>query len=282
MAGSISPKPSFHLCPDFHIAPPPNGHLKLGSVLQNLKIEGVLNPLDNGAAATVPDSKLYPRDKPSEKAGFCRTMKQLRGIEGSIWAKIFGWDGLGAMFSFMRKRQNDETLTVDKLFVRYYTPTPEDVDDALAIASVAYYISEHDDEEPVYLITGLMWVESARLSKVQSKKHKVGGQLAATDPHTGTSAGAGGNVDSEDSMASSFDGSTPFILGIRVRKIWWDKDGTRHAAEDVVGSTLANHKRGTEESQHDGSKSVDDEQTGQIIADESEGGEESPVVWVWA
>jgi hypothetical protein len=52
-------------------------------------------------------------------------LKELRSFESSIWAKIFGWDGLGAAFSFLRKREDDETLTVEKLLLRYFIPTPE-------------------------------------------------------------------------------------------------------------------------------------------------------------
>ncbi|KAH6997691.1 hypothetical protein BKA56DRAFT_664362 [Ilyonectria sp. MPI-CAGE-AT-0026] len=80
MAASFSPQPSFHLCPDFSIAPLPNGHLELGSVLRGLDFDSVLTPLDIGDTIKVPDSQLKPLDKPSEKAGFSRSLKELRGI----------------------------------------------------------------------------------------------------------------------------------------------------------------------------------------------------------
>lgn len=78
MAGSLSPKPSFYLCPDFSIAPPPDGHLQLGSVLQSLDPDGALAPLDAGETAPVPDTKILPKDKlASEKTGFTRRLKGL-------------------------------------------------------------------------------------------------------------------------------------------------------------------------------------------------------------
>ncbi|KAH8736868.1 hypothetical protein BGZ61DRAFT_470375 [Ilyonectria robusta] len=79
MTASFSPQPSFHLCPDFSIAPPPNGQLELGSVLRGLDFDSVFTPLDIGGTIKVPDSQLKPLDKPSEKAGFSRSLKELRG-----------------------------------------------------------------------------------------------------------------------------------------------------------------------------------------------------------
>ncbi|KAJ4310140.1 hypothetical protein N0V84_011133 [Fusarium piperis] len=236
---TFSPQPSFHLCPDFNIPPPPDGHLELGSVLRCITLNGVLSPLDCGDTVEIPTSQPIFR---SEKTGFSRTLKELRGIEGSIWAKIFGSDGLGAMFSFLRKRENDEFLTVQKLLVQYFIPTPEYMKQALEIDNVAFHINNTERKKPVYFVTGLMWTEGAKLSKVLSKKRQVSSQAAATDPHSTTTAGATASYENEESLTSSFDGSTPFILGIRVRKIWWDKGGVRQEEEDIVGATLGNSK----------------------------------------
>ncbi|KAF4964965.1 hypothetical protein FSARC_7143 [Fusarium sarcochroum] len=264
MAASFSPKPSFHLCPDFSIAPPPDGHLELGSVLRGLDLNSVLSPLDFSDTIKVPESQLLPVDKPSEKQGFSRRLKELRGLEGNIWAKLFGGAGLGAGFPALRQRENDETLTVGKLYVRYFIPTAEYMKNALEIDGVSFYINSTSRKQPVYMITGLMWTEGAKLSKVQSKTIKVSGETSATDPNTGTSGGA------------------PFILGIRTRKIWWDKDGTRRDEGYTVGSTLGSSK-GKKEEVTEGLKFVDDqvnETAGQVILDESQLEEEEAVVWI--
>jgi len=173
---------------------------------------------------------------------------------------------------------------VEKLLVQYFIPTPEYVKQALEVDGVAFYIRNTKLKEPVYLVTGLMWTEGAKLSKIKSKKNKVSGQAAATDPHSGTTGGVRGAYESEESVSSSFDGSTPFILGIRVRKIWWDKEGTRRDAHDVIGATLGDEK-GNMMDVLEGLKSADDGEvdgtTGQTIADETQLGEEDSVTWVW-
>lgn len=283
MAGSVSPRPSFHLCPDFSISPPPHGHLQLGSVLRSIDLDGVLTPLDIGATVSVPEGQLWPRDKPQEKTGFSRSLRELRRLEGSIWAKLFGWDGLGTAFSFLRCRDNDETLTVDKLLVRYFIPTPEYVKQALEVDGVAFHVRNTKCKKPIYLVTGLMWVEGAQLSKAQSRQNKVRGQGVATDPHSGTTGGAGAAYEGEDSSGLSFDGSTPFVLGIRVRKIWWDKEGGRHDAHDVVGATLGDGKR-RKLDVLDGLQYTDDDEVdgacGQTVVVEAQPGEEDPVISV--
>ena len=259
MAGSVSPKPSFHLCPDFSISPPPDGHLQLGSILRGVDLDGVLMPLNIGATVDVPSDQLWPRNKPQEKTGFSRNLRELRSLEGSLWAKLFGGHGPGAAFSFLLRRDNDETLTVDKLLVRYFLPTEAYVKQALEADGVAFYVRSTKQKKPVYLITGLMWVEGAVLSKIQSRQKKLGAQGGATDPHSGTTGGASGGYEGDDSVGASFDGSTPFVLGIRVRKIWWDKEGARKDALDVVGATLG-----------DGRRRLDDLLDGLQYADEEE------------
>ncbi|KAI8725662.1 hypothetical protein NCS52_00137800 [Fusarium sp. LHS14.1] len=274
---SFSPQPSFHLCPDFNISPPPDGHLELGSVLRGIDLNSVLSPLDCGDTVEIPASQKTFR---SEKTGFSRTLKELRGIKGSIWAKIFGSDGLGGMLSFLRKRENDEILTVQKLLVHYFIPTPEYMKQALEIDNVAFHINNTKRKKPVYLVTGLMWTEGAKLSKISSKKSQVNSQAAATDPHSGTTAGATASYENEESLASSFDGSTPFILGIRVRKIWWDKGGLRQEEEDIVGATLGD-SNAMNEGVLQGLRYADDvEVPGQNIIDEKQMGAEEPITWI--
>ncbi|CVL09025.1 uncharacterized protein FMAN_14292 [Fusarium mangiferae] len=228
-SASFSFQPSFHLCLDFHIPPQPDGHLELGSVLRGIDFNSVYSPLDAGDTVEIPDAQLKPI---SEKTGFSRNLREPRSVEGSIWAKVFASDGLGAMFSVLRKRENDETLTVKRLLVQYFIPTPEYMKKALEIDNVALYIHANKRRKP-----------GAKLSKVQSSQSKASGQAAATDPHSVTTGGASGAYEGEKSFSSSFDGATPFILGIRVRKFWWGRDGMRREAEDTVGATLGDSRR---------------------------------------
>jgi hypothetical protein len=237
MSSSTSPKPSYHLCPDFSISPPPHGHLALGSILKNLDVDGVAHPLNPNSAIAIPNTEIYPRDGPDSKTGFTRTLMELRAVEGSVWAKIFSLDGLGGKLGFLRKRTDDEILTVEDLQTRYFSPTEEYMHKSLGLPNVAIFVNVTRMKVPVYMVTGLKVAVGAKLSKAKAKTTKIDGGMGVTDPHSGTSAGGSGGYTSDDADAVGFDGSKPFVLGLRVRKIWW-KDGVIQTSDNVAGSIL--------------------------------------------
>lgn len=185
------------------------------------------------------------------------------------------------MFSFERSRENEEILTVERVYVRYFLPTQAYMKAALKVDGVSFYINNTKRKKPVYLITGLMWTEGAKFSKLQSNRNGVSGQLSVTDPTSIASVGQRGACDSGQNSSSSFDGSAHFILGIRVRKIWWDKAGLRHEIEDTVGATLSGFKV-EDESAMKGLQFVDDEvsSTTRTIVDESWSRELGTITWV--
>jgi hypothetical protein len=235
---SVNPEPSYHLCPDFSISPPPDGHLTLGSIIKNLKVDGVSHPLNLNSIVDIPPAEIFPQEGPHEITKFTRTLGELRSVEGSIWAKIFGPDGPGGKLSFLRKRTDNETLTVESLLTRYFIPTEEYMKKALETPGVAIFVGVTQREVPVYLITGLKVAVGAKLSKTRTKSTHAAGEASGTDPHTGTSAGASAAYKGDGTAVAGFDGSKPFVLGFRVRKIWWRRDGVRQTSDSVAGSVL--------------------------------------------
>ncbi|KAM0474388.1 hypothetical protein ACHAPX_007725 [Trichoderma viride] len=201
MADSKLAQPYFHLCPDFNIPPPPNGQLKLGTMLRDVSIGNVIFPLDAGKPIQVPDSQLRPLQEASKMGGFIRSLEELG--EGNMWEAIADGEMVSKFSSPNYHVNRHKILSVDKLLVRYFIPTPEHIDNALEIDGVAHYIETTQRKRPVYMITGLMWTDGA--TKLVDKR------------------GADG---------FDRDSSSPFIVGIRVRKIWWRKDGTRYESED--------------------------------------------------
>jgi hypothetical protein len=91
------------------------------------------------------------------------------------------------------------------------------------------------------MVTGLKVAVGATLSKVRARKTQAAGEAGAADPHSGAAAGGDGGYKSEDEAAAGFDGSKPFVMGMRVRKIWW-KHGVRHTSDDVAGSTMGDDR----------------------------------------
>lgn len=234
---SLNPKPSYHLCPSFTIPPPPNGHLDLGSILTNLDSEGIDNPLNIYSRVAVPDTHIYPRNGPDEKQGFTLTLKELRSGEAGIWAKIFAIGSAG--FKFLAERSDDETLTVEKLLTRYFSPTREYMNESLESAHVLSYLEDTERKQPLYMVTGYMYVEGARLSRARNKNLQAGVEASATDLNIHSDVGGNAGYTRSNSSSSGFSGSTPFILGLRVRKISWEKGGASKMTDQVAGATLS-------------------------------------------
>lgn len=110
---------------------------------------------------------------------------------------------------------------------------------SLELPDVASFVTVTQKKFPVYMVTGLKVAIGAKLSRVESKTKNVKAEIGASDPQGMVSAGGTGGYTSENTSAMGFDGSTPFVLGIRVRKIWWEK-GVRKTSDKVAGVALDN------------------------------------------
>ncbi|KFZ19829.1 hypothetical protein V501_00446 [Pseudogymnoascus sp. VKM F-4519 (FW-2642)] len=232
----INPKASYHLCPDFSIAPPPNGPLNLGSILKSLDVDD-LAPLSEDSRIEVSAERIFPRHGPDIKNGFSCTLSPLGSSEFGIWAKI----SASIIFSWLRKRNAGETLTIKELKTTYFNPTDEYMAETLASPNVYAFIQVTKKKAPLYMITGIKAAAGASLSKNKGKVTSVTGEGGATEPHSMTQAGGKASFTSEDKAAASFESSTEFILGYRVRKIFWNE---MQASDKVGGSTLEDDDKG--------------------------------------
>lgn len=232
MDTTIIPQPHFHIYGElsWNIAAPPYGLLALGSIVRGLDSTSLLSPLDKVQATEVPASQLRPIDKPSELNGFNRHLSEFTDTKGNIiWDVIVGGEAcakpsllrkpiLLRKLSRSRKRNHNEMiLTVEKLLARYFLATPQYINKALEIDGVASYIKSTKRKKPVYMITGLMWTETAGFQNIGP-------------------------------LPWGYRYSSPFIIGFRVRKIWWLKNGMRCETEDEFGATFDNPSEEDEDS----------------------------------
>ncbi|KAI0101529.1 hypothetical protein GGR51DRAFT_530051 [Nemania sp. FL0031] len=265
--------PSFHVCPDFHIEPPPYGHLNLGSILSGLDAGSVRAPLNRRSVIPVMDTYKYPKSGPYRKDGWSLSLSQLQSIEGGIWARIFTSKGAGAGLEFHQAPSGEDILTVEHTFVQYFFPTEEYMKRSLEIDGVDCFVSVSRKKLPLYMVTGLMWAVGANWSHVSRKERTFKGE-----------AGYGG----EDSLSTTFGRSKPLLLGIRVRKIWWDKSRKTKKNDDVVGRTCRSNQIRSEQL-NDGliwqddftvDENAEPSVLDKVIVDESKLMSEDPIVWV--
>lgn len=227
--------PSYHLCPDFRIPPPPNGHLTLGSILKNLEEDGVQFPLNNGKVETIPDDAIHPRDGPHAERGFTRNINELRSVSAGIWSKVLGLEILSAKFS--RSHGTGEFLTVRELLTRTFIPDEEYMRKSLEIPRVMAYVTTRKLEVPIYMVTGVMVATGASWSSTKTKTKEAAVEAGLVVPNSGASAGGSAGYSHDKDRETGVEDSNDFILGIRVRKIWWEK-GVRQTSDQVVGRVL--------------------------------------------
>ncbi|KAF4637015.1 hypothetical protein G7Y89_g1070 [Cudoniella acicularis] len=154
-------------------------------------------------------------------------------------------------------RPTDETLKVEKILTRYFVLTKKYMKDALEVPNVAAFVDRPGKKKP--------W----------------GG---VSDPHTGPGGGADGGYAIQDSANVGFEESSEFVLGFRVRKIYW-KDNVRIATGNVAGATLEECERVEEPGVHNNMVviddfSVDDASNKEVFAIEGELDGIEPSTWV--
>lgn len=237
--------PSYHLCPNFDISPPGEGHLDLGSLLYNLD-DGVDYPINDEPIA-IPDAKISPKtgDHWHKKEGIKTTLRDLRSTNNSsVWAKIFGQNGPGLALKWLWEKSDHAVLTVGEVWTRTFTLTRAHIEASVAAPEVQVYLNLQPKKQkaPIYMVTGIKVAHKVTLQSTNSRSHGLDGDASAAEPQTGTGAGFKAAFKRETATQDSFDGSDDFILGIRVCKIWWDGN-TMNVSNKVAGATLGDKEK---------------------------------------
>ncbi|KLU88799.1 hypothetical protein MAPG_07782 [Magnaporthiopsis poae ATCC 64411] len=210
--------PSYHLCPNFDISPPGEGHLDLGSLLYNLD-DGVDYPINDEPVA-IPEARISPKtgDHWHKKEGIKATLRDLRSTNNSsVWAKIFGQNGPGLALKWLWEKSDHAVLTVDEVWTRTFTPTRAHIEASVAAPEVQMYLNLQPKKQkaPIYMVTGIKVAHKAMLWTTKSRAQGLEGDASATEPQTGTGAGFRAAFKRETAAQDSFDASDDFILGIR-------------------------------------------------------------------
>lgn len=216
---------TYILAPNWTTAPPPKGPIKLGHVLDDLT---ELVPI-NRKGVVETDELL---NKVDTKNGFMTSRSKLITGELGIFAKVVGLVGVGAAAGVYYKKDKDDVLSCKTLDTVTFDPTTEYITRTMDLPEVKNFMQGSKFKAPVYLVTGLKIGRGAslRTSSSQDKGVKLDGGLSAPGYPIEVGGEGGAHVRKKD--GESWDGSTPFIVAFRVRKVWYRHGDIKHKAHN--------------------------------------------------
>jgi hypothetical protein len=219
-------KPTYHLAPNFSIAPPPAGPIHLGSIIMSLESPDVLNE-----ESRIPPKKTWTH----RKRGFTATRSRMQAGEYGLWAKFVGNAGVSAEASFSHERSGQDEYRFAAEETSYFAPAPAYLKDSMNTPEMVEWM-EVLGHKPVYMVTGLKTARgpSVRLQAAGKKEGKVqaGVQPGEVVPVTlGPKAQHVTGGGHEEAWGEDSDGesSDDFVYGIRVvklayKRIWFARN----------------------------------------------------------
>ncbi|KAG9228612.1 hypothetical protein BJ875DRAFT_526086 [Amylocarpus encephaloides] len=183
---------TYILAPNWTTAPPPEGPLHLGHILDDLTEFVPLNRDD-----TIPIDKENP---PHINSDFKSTRSKLVSGDLGFMARIFGLVGVWAGAELHSKKEKD---------------------DSMKLPQVEKFVLLKKQKQPVYMVTGLKISRGGSLQSTNRKDKGVKLEGGLNAP--GTPAAVEGQVGAQSTTTEgvSWKGSSPLIVAFRVRKIWY-------------------------------------------------------------
>lgn len=218
--------------PNFSMTPPPDGPLDLGHILEDLSYSSVESPLNEEGYV-----EITHRFKPDKKIGFRKSRNELLSGEFGIFAKFLAIFGVGAEAETTFEKGADNILAVETLETITFAASKDYIEKSMEADGVKIHMEACEYKDPIFMVTGMKIARGASLESSQSKK--FGWKLRFGFSHPGVPAEAGpkAGMTKSRSEEESFDGSTDFILAIRVKKICY-REGKLVTEEYNKGATM--------------------------------------------
>ncbi|KAJ4012484.1 hypothetical protein NW752_008181 [Fusarium irregulare] len=206
----------YFLAPNFTTAPPPEGPIKLGSIIRNINEFEPLNEHDQ----TIPTTQLSPLDV---KNSLDISLDDLHSAHLSLTARALDVLGLGTGTSIQRTKGTNCIISCKHLETQTFNPTSSFIRDSMGDPGVQYYMKSSWFRYPVYMVTGLKVARGASStsssSSVVAVEHDTSLLLAGTPASVGMSSGYARNINHME----KWDTSTDFIVAFKVKKVWLDR-----------------------------------------------------------
>lgn len=200
--------------PNFSTAPPPDGPLDLGHILEDLSYSSIESPLNREGYV-----EIAHRLRPDKKSGFRKSRRELLSGEFGIFAKFLAFFGVGVQAEATFEKDASDILAIKTLETITFTPSKDYIEKSMAVDGVKIHMEACDYKDTLFLVTGLKIAREASLESSLNKKFGGKVEFGFSHPGVPTEAGPRLGVSNSRSEGESFDGSTDFILAIRVKKI---------------------------------------------------------------
>lgn len=206
---------TYILAPNWTTAPPPDGPIKLGHVLDDLT-EFV--PLNREEITEIEPKYLNMIDT---KDGFTTSRSKLVSGELGIFARIMGLVGVGAGADMYYRKDMNDILSCKTLDTMTFDPTAKYIADTMELDEIKGFMEGCKFKLPVYMITGLKVGRGASLQSSSNIERGVKLDGGLQPPGSLAQIGGKAGVAVNQGESESWTGSTDFIVAFRARKIWY-------------------------------------------------------------
>ena len=211
---------TYILAPNWTTAPPPDGPIKLGHILDDLT-EFV--PVNRTKIVDIPEEWLNPLDT---KTGFKTSRSKLISGELGFAAKVIGLVGVGVGADMSFKRDKNDVLSCSQLITMTFDPTDDYIADSMKLPEVQNFMRGCKFKSPVFMVTGLKIGRGGALQSGGSTNKGVRLEGGIAPPGSPAQLEGKASIQSATKVGQSWNASSPFIVAFRVRKIWY-----RHSDE---------------------------------------------------
>lgn len=206
---------TYILAPNWTTAPPPDGPIKLGHILDDLT-EFV--PINRTEIIDIPQGWLNPLDT---KTGFTTSRSKLISGELGFVAKVFGLVGVGAGTGIYYKKDKNDVLSCQKLITMTFDPTDDYIVESVELPEVQKFMRGCKFKSPVFMITGLKIGRGGALQSSRSTDRGIKMEGGIAPPGSPAQLEGKAGIESSAKEGESWNASSPFIIAFRVRKIWY-------------------------------------------------------------
>jgi hypothetical protein len=231
----VNPTRTWHLCPTFDLEPPPAEILKLGDIIISKAYEDIRIPLNR---VNRPFVSGIQEPEPRTTS---HTVKQ--GSSGNVgfFARIAQLVGLGSEASMSWSNTREIQYKFEKEHDMFFEPSIETIQDAVtASMAVQTHLNETSFRKPLYMVTGIKWVEGISMKALHGRTQEGNVKLEADATSAGMPLGMGmqGGRSKSVNEEHTAEGGPPFIFAVRLKKLTWDRMGNVRARDHLDSAFL--------------------------------------------